>query len=261
MKCIACEDNDADFICGKALHGLCKECIVVPVQNCVSENKLLKCFGKCESSFPLFEDISDAEKKQFLGSKLLDSYNEIVLSIQLKNLDFLKSCPFCPNRAISDNEEAFHCSNCKRISCLKCKKEFHDGVCAEHTDDEKATEDLVIKCCGVPFIRGDACNKVTCPYCDKKFCWICKSEIYDYSHFSDRVGGCNQWGERPNKLPVVTKPDQPTIKQCRAYTRQSNFKIRCTLWTKGEQFCTNHAKMYARVNPGIRNLMQFQNPY
>jgi hypothetical protein len=118
-------------------------------------------------------------------------------------IDNLYECPFCPNRVVIDDDiiemSTFFCMDgCKRYSCMKCKRTAHEGPCEieeRHQQEERATQDFLITCCGLPFFRGDACNKVSCPQCKKYYCWICKQQIYNYDHF--RNSNCKLYGERP----------------------------------------------------------------
>ena len=68
-------------------------------------------------------------------------------------------------------------------------------------DDE--TLNLVIRCCGVIFMRGDACNKVSCPICHTKYCWVCKDIIKGYEHFD--IGKCELYGEREVVLANIER--------------------------------------------------------
>ena len=42
----------------------------------------------------------------------------------------------------------------------------------------------IIYCC-LPMVLNDACNKITCPKCYKKWCWYCKKEIAPEIYFRD----------------------------------------------------------------------------
>src|SRR5579862_2820260 len=49
------------------------------------------------------------------------------------------------------------------------------------------TNALVRKCngCGRPFLKETGCNKMTCPFCLNKQCYVCSKTIADYDHFDN----------------------------------------------------------------------------
>ena len=106
----------------------------------------------------------------------------------------------------------YFCIACKTNTCFKCKLAPHEGLCAKDKEDEDKTKAYVIECCGTPFIRGDACNKVTCQTCKTKYCWICKAKNIEYNHFVDDGKGCHLFGERPEvKASKVVVPKAPKV--------------------------------------------------
>ena len=94
---------------------------------------------------------------------------------------------------------------CQMSWCRHCLiSPFHKGKsCIEVEAESKNTENGKIiwelkmegklkfcPCCRVPCIKNNGCNKMICAYCNKKWCWLCRTLNIDYSHFSDIVGGC-----------------------------------------------------------------------
>ena len=209
MSCSICFDDDIPLVKCLNNHGCCRECVRRGTDICIAENKEFVCpeLG-CKSTF--------SQLQTFLQKEASLKYEDVLFEGQMKTLDInLHSCPFCPNRVILEANEdtAFHCLNgCNRKSCLTCNKDAHEGPCKGiHLKDELETNNLVIKCCGIPFIRGDACNKVACsiPTCPKKYCWICKGDITieGYNHF-ERTG-CPLWGERAPTNQIHLQPLEP----------------------------------------------------
>lgn len=52
------------------------------------------------------------------------------------------------------------------------------------------TEALVRHClkCPKPFFKEEGCNKMVCPSCNTKMCYLCNKEIKDYGHFNPQGG-------------------------------------------------------------------------
>jgi len=184
-------------------HATCKECVNRGLEIAVGDSKKLCCFdGGCNRELP-FENL-----KMFITDKPLLLAYETFLTMQMitsMNIRDTFSCPFCPNTVIFEEDTpVFYCRDgCKNYSCTKCKKTGHMGECEvdlTHAKDEEATNKFVIKCCGIPFLRGDACNKVCCSKCQKPYCWLCKTDITgeSYDHFNSMQirNKCNLWGDK-----------------------------------------------------------------
>jgi hypothetical protein len=198
-------------------HVVCFACLQKTVEIAVGDQKIVKCMDQslCTAGY------SDRSFRTAIKDKrLLRAYDNVVAEITLKaaNINNLYTCPFCHNAAIVEipisEQRYFSCLGCNKRSCRSCKKDEHEGPCnpEQHSKDEEETANFVLKCCGSPFVRGDGCNKVTCPNCRKIYCWICKKRISGYHHFDQRnyggrKGNCKLWGD-----PVPPKP-QPTPAQ------------------------------------------------
>jgi len=110
----------------------------------------------------------------------------------------------------------FRCRNptCKRTSCLKCSKPFHDPhTCHEPLlmslrQSVETARTLAIKrvCprCGTSFVKSSGCNKLTC-VCGYSMCYLCRKNIgktgenegaEGYRHFCEHFrpagGKCTQ---------------------------------------------------------------------
>lgn len=88
----------------------------------------------------------------------------------------------------SQNTTRFRCQNptCRRASCLKCAKPFHDPhTCHEPLlmslrQSVETARTLAIKrvCprCGTSFVKSSGCNKLTC-VCGYSMCYLCRKNI------------------------------------------------------------------------------------
>ncbi|KAK5939720.1 hypothetical protein PMZ80_008101 [Knufia obscura] len=118
--------------------------------------------------------------------------------------------------ARSQHTTRFRCLNpsCKRTSCLKCSKPFHDPhTCHEPLlmslrQSVETARTLAIKrvCprCGTSFVKSSGCNKLTC-VCGYSMCYLCRKNIgktgenegaEGYRHFCEHFrptgGKCTQ---------------------------------------------------------------------
>lgn len=212
-SCFCCWDSDVNLYSCTEGHSCCQECLNRGIEILINENRNTGCINeKCSGHYPENVIVNGIKDK-----KLIQQYNILLFinSLQKLNLQNLHKCPFCDNRVIledfqnnnenNQNNNTFFCmTGCKKYSCMNCNKEAHDGECVinnEHAQNEKLTNDFLLKCCGMPFYRGDACNKVKCPKCPKYYCWICKQQVFDYSHFSPGKI-CKLYGERPSDKTI-----------------------------------------------------------
>ncbi|KAF9310831.1 hypothetical protein BG003_008055 [Podila horticola] len=168
---------------------------------------VLKCMaGDCKSSFP------DSEAKKFLvpavfnGLQLARQQQEI----KMAGLDSLVECPFCLYAAVveNDDDKEFRCMGrkCRKVSCRLCKAPTHiplscdeyqkeqeknSVLSVQHKLEEHMSEALIRECpkCKSRFFKTEGCNKMTCPQCNTKMCYICKIQIRDYSHFDQTPAG------------------------------------------------------------------------
>lgn len=239
-KCACCWESDVSLFACTEGHLACSDCLQTGIQILVNETSKSTCIsGHCSG---LYTD--KVLNSATINKKLVEKYNlhTFVNMLEKTNLSELYQCPFCPNRVVVyDNDNTiqnfnytFFCMDgCKRYSCMNCKRESHEGPCnidnQKHLEDEQLTQKFLIVCCGTPFFRGDACNKVKCPKCKKAYCWICKKRIYNYDHFSN-PGPCKLYGERPQDIP------EP--QDIHELPQRVHLSVRCTSLTKkGDQCC------------------------
>ncbi|KAF9984449.1 hypothetical protein BGZ75_003960 [Mortierella antarctica] len=65
------------------------------------------------------------------------------------------------------------------------EQEKNSVLSAQHRVEEQMSQALIRECpkCKSRFFKTEGCNKMTCPECHTKMCYVCKKEIKDYSHF------------------------------------------------------------------------------
>ncbi|KAF9967302.1 hypothetical protein BGZ70_009997, partial [Mortierella alpina] len=165
------------------------------------QRTVLKCMSAgCTSAF------ADSEAIKFLPSAVFKGLLRARQQQELKmaGLDSLVECPFCPYAAVMENEndKEFRCQarRCRKISCRLCKQLTHiplsceehrkeqeknSVLSAQHRVEEQMSQALIRECpkCKSRFFKTEGCNKMTCPECHTKMCYVCKKQIKDYSHF------------------------------------------------------------------------------
>ncbi|KAF9301288.1 hypothetical protein BGZ74_006887 [Mortierella antarctica] len=168
---------------------------------------VLKCMaGDCKSSFP------DFEAKKFLIPAVFNGLQQArqQQEIKMAGLDSLVECPFCSYAAVveNDDDKEFRCMGrkCRKVSCRLCKAPTHiplscdeyqkeqeknSVLSVQHKLEEHMSEALIRECpkCKSRFFKTEGCNKMTCPQCATKMCYICKVQIRDYSHFDQTPAG------------------------------------------------------------------------
>lgn len=246
--CSCCWDTTQTYSCSRG-HDSCKYCLETGISISVNENRKFGCISSnCNGTY------SETILRQVISDpKILTRYNinNIINVLKDMKLDNLYSCPFCDNRIIIENDiieiGTFYCMNgCKRYSCMKCNQNAHEGACKNNTrktQEDQATQAFLIVCCGIPFFRGDACNKVKCPQCQTTHCWICKQKNIDYTHFGN--GKCSLYGERyrerhGERPETQSETVRPTVSQLRLPRRRTS--VRCISTTNRGKNCKRMTK-------------------
>lgn len=245
MNCSCCWDSDVELYSCTEGHFSCSECLQTGIRLLVNENRNIACISDSCTGY-----YSDKILRTVIRDKqLIQKYNinTFVNMLSKIAIDNLYECPFCPNRVVIENDiiemTTFFCMDgCKRYSCMRCKRDAHEGLChqEQHTQEERATQEFLINCCGISFFRGDACNKVSCPRCKLYYCWICKQQIYNgYNHF--RTGDCKLYGERPEppQQQEITQIQRPTIGLMRPIQNgRRRISVRCSGLTSRRRPCS-----------------------
>lgn len=218
LECGCCFDTIVlnDVVTCANDHVICAPCLERGVANAIGDNKEIKCavVEGCNAEYT-----HKAIVRAIEDHKLRMAYNNVLANIRVRKsgVSGMHCCPFCDNAVIIDADvlrfRNFKCNQCQRISCRVCHQAGHTGVCnSERRKEEEATLRYIITCdCGNKFIRGDACNKLACPACRRKFCWICKARlgVDGYLHFAvkgdKKDKRCQLYGERPENQVVVER--------------------------------------------------------
>ncbi|KAF9234720.1 hypothetical protein BU15DRAFT_52263 [Melanogaster broomeanus] len=228
--CFSSYPFDKMIQCPEA-HLFCSSCMTSYASNQLGEhNPNILCMDQsgCKLPFP------ESELGRFLSPKLLELYHRVKQrkEIEAAGLDHLEECPFCEYQCVIENgmEKLFRCENgeCGAVTCRECKKPDHlprsckeveddKHLDAQHVIEEAMTRALMRNCpkCQKSFIKEMGCNKMTCPNCHTLSCYICRSIINGYDHFSD--GGAyaraNAKSTSKSKCILWDTVDQPVEKR------------------------------------------------
>jgi len=217
LQCQCCYTDYVaeDIIQCPAGHLFCKTCTKMHV-----ENKLGGAQGvpqlTCMSTDGCPEQLAPSELRRVLPEKLLDDYDKLSQKASIENIllagacDTLEKCPFCDFVMYMDQppevNKIFVCQakDCGKESCRLCKRENHIPLKCEEVETEQkekhrlnveeAMAEALIRecpCCkkaGIVtrFVKQSDCNKMTCPKCKGKMCYICREVIpanVGYAHF------------------------------------------------------------------------------
>lgn len=76
------------------------------------------------------------------------------------------------------------------------------------------TNAFLRKCngCGRAFLKEDGCNKMTCPFCSNRQCYVCSKTIVDYQHFDNPQdeNPCPMYGDMTEFLSAQVDSAQET---------------------------------------------------
>ena len=150
------------------------------------------------------------EIQQFCSTKIQKQYNVIKDDIRVGKSRKLKWCarPGCERTVTRPgcicNRRAI--CVCGFETCFKCGDPYHEAECQVsgttgilmHNLDPRAT-----KCpsCRAPVYKQDGCNHMRCYRCNKEWCWICRSIISGYGHFSPKaLFGCSGMTHMPQSV-------------------------------------------------------------
>ena len=85
---------------------------------------------------------------------------------------------------------------------------------ARHVVEEAMTNAFLRKCngCGRAFLKEDGCNKMTCPFCLHRQCYVCSKTIIDYQHFDNPLdeNPCPMYGDMSEFLSAQVDSAQDT---------------------------------------------------
>ncbi|BGP43945.1 hypothetical protein JCM10450v2_008157 [Rhodotorula kratochvilovae] len=205
VECGCCFDEVAlenTAACAEG-HLFCKGCALANASDRIGRRQaVLPCMtADCTARF------DPATYSSFLAPKMVDSLSALA---QQKDLDEafdgvegFEKCPFCPYACLVENpdERLFRCerTECRKVSCRKCRKEGHVPLTCEEADEERRlpgvhavaeamSAALIRPCpkCKVPCLKQDGCNKMVCAQCSAYWCYVCREIIKGYEHFEQR---------------------------------------------------------------------------
>ncbi|KAF2488232.1 hypothetical protein BDY17DRAFT_230872, partial [Neohortaea acidophila] len=201
-ECSACYDDlpmNRQIHCnGRVAHFTCFDCVEMYIKSEVGESRCrVICPAGCGSGF------TQQQLDQLSNKQLLEKFAQIQQEKDIRDagLEDLEECPFCDYKAILppvEQDFEFRCANpeCERVSCRRCKAVSHVPISCEqhaqdnklnsrHTIEEAMTAALVRSCnkCKKQFVKEFGCNKMTCPSCGNKQCYVCSASVKDYEHF------------------------------------------------------------------------------
>ncbi|KAL2862776.1 uncharacterized protein BJX67DRAFT_291919 [Aspergillus lucknowensis] len=193
---------------GADLHFFCFTCIRKSAETQIGLMKYkLQCFAVsgCQAPF------ARSQLTNALGSSIMAKLDSLQQQdeVRMAGLEGLEDCPFCSFKAVLapvEEDREFRCVNpsCKVVSCRLCKEESHipktceearkdKGISERHEVEEAMSKALIRNCpkCQVKIVKEDGCNKMSCPQCHTRMCYICQKDITKegYNHFGR---GCPQ---------------------------------------------------------------------
>lgn len=183
------------IILKNCLHKFCKECLIEQVKH--SEEFEVKCphmddDGNCEFT------LRESEIRYLVPAEIFEKHIEKSLKFyEGTNLDsYHCKKPDCKGFILVDkNLRGFMCQACGSINCIGCKAIHKGKNCQEYQDkinpdgrknreneqSEKAIKNLIEKgeamwcpSCGIPVMKNEGCDYITCSTCKLGICWVTK---------------------------------------------------------------------------------------
>jgi IBR domain, a half RING-finger domain len=206
------------------IHKFCKECLVEHAGH--SEEYEVKCpfsddMGICEHL------MQDREVRALLSPEAFNKH----LDKSLRRYGASESAFYCRTTDCpgiiekDENLRNFTCEVCKKVNCIGCKA-IHTGMkCQEYQakvkrSTECSQSEATIKrlieteeamwCpkCGIPVMKVEGCDFITCTACKLGICWITKKPRQPFRKVNgDLVDGCHC--DKKNG-----KPCHPLCKYC-----------------------------------------------
>ncbi|KAI9761030.1 MAG: hypothetical protein M4579_001293 [Chaenotheca gracillima] len=197
----------------------------------------------CASTF------ADSEIRRFLNEKAIQMLSRLQQQeeIRLAGVEGLTECPFCDFAAICDSvdvDKEFRCQSeeCMKVSCRLCKSESHlplsceeskneSGLAVRHALEEAMTEALVRSCgnCKSKFIKEIGCNKMCCPRCKTKQCYICNKVLLDndaYAHFRNAPGRSITRLVRGTECPLYENTEERHLSEVASAEKMAREKLK-----------------------------------
>ena len=282
-ECQACYDvlpmNRQLHCNGDVAHFTCLECIETYIKAEVGEQRCrVLCTAGCGAGFARDQlgQLADKALVEKLGQLQQEK------DIREAGLENLEECPFCNFKAILPSIEEdfeFRCANpdCEQVSCRRCKSVSHTPLsCEQHNNlnntnrlnsrhkvEEAMTAALVRSCnkCKKQFIKEHGCNKMTCPSCAHKQCYVCSESLTSYTHF-DSHGVALTDPSQPKKCPLfdnVEERHEREVKEAAAAARAEVLKENPDVSEQDLEIKVSEVVQKA-AHRRIRNVNDFDDP-
>jgi TRIAD3 protein (E3 ubiquitin-protein ligase RNF216) len=200
FTCDCCFDDEIlilDVLECDLNHMFCPSCVSRGIEVQIGDGKeRVTCLSTCEGSFSM--TTLKSALKPVVFSRYLQRLQ--LAEVKAAGVEGLEQCPHCDFATIitNPNDKVFTCLNpeCGRHTCRMCKEQDHVPLACDEVErdvetkartqfEDALTEAMVRECwnCKTRFYKDEGCNKMTCPKCKCKMCYICRKKVSDYSHF------------------------------------------------------------------------------
>ena len=210
QKCKICEDeilNNDNVInqCNKCYNYFCTECLFLHIKELIKSGKTEIVCPECKVEYnqlkidQIFAKNFNANKNEIIKLKRLLDKNKSK-NLVLSNPDLI-FCPIidCEGYAKKISGQLYNICNKGHKFCPKCGEFWHkEGKCPEEEKVDKLFEEFYKKLnlktcpyCNIITLKKGGCNHITCTYCGKNWCWLCK-EIFISAdrHYGDPNSSC-----------------------------------------------------------------------
>lgn len=189
------------------LHKFCRECIIGTVE--AAEEFEVNCPGTCTFK------MQEREIKAIVSSDVFEKH--LLKSLKIAESATAKSyhckTPDC-NGWIEYEEgvRGFTCQVCLAVNCLGCKVIHKGKNCQEYQDEinpnarskreNEASERAVLNMiaakeamfcpkCGIPVMKQDGCDYITCTACKLGICWVTQKPRLPFVKEGLTIDGCH----------------------------------------------------------------------
>ena len=208
--CRICEEelsNNVNNIneCENCHNYFCYECLFFYIKELIRNGKYEFFCPDCKILFTdnkidkIFSNNNSKYNDEIKNIKKLFDKNKLKKEI-LANKTLL-FCPIkdCQGFAERKSDQKFNKCNLGHKFCIKCGELWHkNGICPEEENIDKLFQQYykklkLKKCpnCGVVTLKKGGCNHITCTYCNKNWCWLCKKLFQSVDeHYGNKNTKC-----------------------------------------------------------------------
>ena len=190
FKCKICEEMiEKNLIkqCEKCQYYFCDECLYLHIKELIKN-------GKYELFCPQCNNIYSNEKIEEIFALSGENKNEINNLKELFEKSITKNiiltnpnlmfCPIkdCQGYAKKNIKSNYNICNKNHKFCSKCGEAWHEKeICPEEEEVDKLFKQYCKKInskkcpyCQIVTFKKGGCNHITCTFCKKDWCWLCK---------------------------------------------------------------------------------------